>query len=461
MSTDRPLLERLSAIDAANLQVERRGLPMNVAALANLEGAPLLDGSGQLALEAITARVEQRLHRAPRLRQRLHAPGLGGGLPIWADDATFDITSHIRARAVPDPCDEEALLTLCAELNGRPFDRARPLWEIWFLTGLVDDEVAMLIRFHHVIADGIAALALLGALFDVAPDTVEPQAPAWMPRPSPTRSDLLIDNLRRRVAGVRVGLGKIEHPRAALDRGRTFVRQLAQIVREGRAPGVSFNRPVGKHLRLMLARADLERSRAVAHAHHATVNDVVLCAIAGGARAMLAGRRELRYDLVLKVSVSAAVRAPTGETETGNLAGVMLVPMPVGEPDPFRRLEQIARATAERKRLPPYQPAGRFTQRWMVRSMNRQRLVNLLESNLPGPPEPMYFAGAKILEAFQIGVVQGNLTLTAGVLSYAGQLNFTFVGDLAAVPDLAVFAKGLTDELQRLGATSPTQATAP
>jgi hypothetical protein len=128
--------------------------------------------------------------------------------------------------------------------------------------------------------------------------------------------------------------------------------------------------------------------------------------------------------------------------------------VPVGEEDPIRRLEQIARATAERKRLPPYQPAARFLQRWMIRTMNRQRRINLLMSNLPGPAQPMYFADAKILEVFQIGVVQGNVAVQVGALSYAGQLNFDIVADANLVPDLTVFANGMIEDLERLGARS-------
>jgi diacylglycerol O-acyltransferase / wax synthase len=211
---------------------------------------------------------------------------------------------------------------------------------------------------------------------------------------------------------------------------------------------------VGKQHRLRLIRADLEQAKRAAHAHHATVNDVVLCAMAGGARALLASRGELRPGLVLKASVAASVRPAMNASSAGNLVGVLLVPLPVGERDPLRRLEQIASATARRKRLPPYQPAAPFLQRWMVRSMDRQRMINLLMSNLPGPPRPVYFAGAKILEVFQIGVVQGNVPLELGVLSYAGQLNFDIVGDANLVPDLAVFARGMTDDLQLLGAGS-------
>jgi diacylglycerol O-acyltransferase / wax synthase len=250
---------------------------------------------------------------------------------------------------------------------------------------------------------------------------------------------------------------KIEHPGQTLAPAGTVFRQALQLAREGRAPRTSFNRPVGRHHRVRLVRADLEQARQIAHAHHATVNDVVLCTIAGGARALLAGRGELQRRLVLKVSVAASVRAPASASQVGNLVGILIVPLPVGEEDPIRRLEQIARTTAERKRLPPYQPAARFLQRSMIRSMNRQRRINLLMSNLPGPPRPMYFAGAKILELFQIGVVQGNVAMQVGALSYAGQLNFDIVADAHLVPDLSVFAEGMTREMERLGAGSRTR----
>jgi len=273
------------------------------------------------------------------------------------------------------------LLATCVELNGRPFDQAHPLWEIWFLTEPHGGHVSMLIRFHHVLADGLAALVLVGALFDSGPKASGPEAPTWTARPVPPPSELLLDQLRRRIAGARAGLDRIEHPRQTLVRGRTWLRQAVRLAREGRAPRTSFNRPVGKRHHLMLVRADLERAKRVAHAHHATVNDVVLCAVAGGARTLLASRGELRRDLVLKVSVAASVRARTSASQLGNLVGVLLVPLPLGDEDPIRRLEQIARSTAERKRLPPYQPAGRFLQRWMVRSMTRQRLINLLSMN--------------------------------------------------------------------------------
>jgi diacylglycerol O-acyltransferase / wax synthase len=120
------------------------------ASLAILEGRGLLDASGQLALEAIGVRIERRLHLPPRLRQRLYRPGFGFGAPVWVDDASSDISRHVRTRPGPAGGGKERLLAACVELNERPFDQAHPLWEIWLLTGAPDGQVPMLIRFRHV-----------------------------------------------------------------------------------------------------------------------------------------------------------------------------------------------------------------------------------------------------------------------------------------------------------------------
>ena len=130
----------------------------------------------------------------------------------------------------------------------------------------------------------------------------------------------------------------------------------------------------------------------------------------------------------------------------------MIVPLPAGESSAAACLAQIIPATRERKRRPPYQPGARLLQRWMVRAMSRQRVVNLLVSNLPGPTSRLSCAGLGVREMFQFGVVQGNVPISAGVLSYAGQLNIGIVGDPDAVPDLPEFAAGVSATLVQLGA---------
>jgi len=442
-------MERLSTLDVSNLRVEDRGLPMHVAALVILDG--VAPGAG-LDLDTVRTVIGQRLHLAPRLRQVLYWPRRGLGPPVWVDAAGFDIRDHVRAQPVPAPGDETVLLQVCAELNTGRMDRSRPLWQVWLLTGLAGDRTGLFIRLHHVVADGIAALAMLGALFDPDPAAPSAATPARAPEPVPVARELTADTLRRSARALARATSRVRHPSAVAAGLGGLARQAGQLARDGPAPRVSLNVPVSGHHRLLLVRADLERARAAAHARGGTVNDLVLAAVAGGARRVLASRGELSPGLVLRASVAASVRAAADQPATGNRVGVMIVPLPVGEADPGRRLALIARATAQRKRQPPYQPSARLLQRWMVGMMSRQRLVNLLVSNLPGPAGPLFLAGRPVLEIFQFGVVQGNVTVSVGALSYAGQLNLDLVGDPDAAPDITAFADGISDTLRQLGA---------
>jgi WS/DGAT/MGAT family acyltransferase len=380
---------------------------------------------------------------------------------VWTDDARFDIGRHVRACPVPPPGDEAALLAVCLELNQPPLDRSRPLWELWLLPGLADGNAGVLFRLHHAVADGVAAMAMMGALFGACPDAAPPPGPPWRPAPAPSAWQLFTDTWRRRADAAAAAGARLGHPAAIVHSAGARARQLRLVFGEGLAPRVSWNQPAGTRRRLLLARADLASAKAVAHAHGCTVNDVVLAAVAGGARRLLGSRGELRPGMVLKAGVAAAARDPADLAPTGNRAAVMVAPLPVSEPDPARRLAQVARATSARKRYPPYQPSGRFAQRAMVWAMPRQHLVNLGTSNLPGPPEPLYLAGARVLELFQVGVVQGNLTVTVGVLSYAGQLNITILGDADTVPDLTTFAEGAAEALTQLGARATAGDAAP
>ena len=441
-------IERLSQVDLSNLRIEDHGLPMHVAALLLVDQA---GPSGRLDLGALRVAVARRLHRVPRLRQILYRPPPGLGPPIWIDDPGFDVREHVRHCAVPAPGDEHTLLEVCSKLNASRLDRSRPLWEIWLLTGLAGGGSGLLIRLHHAVADGLAAVAMMEALFGADPGGPIPDVSTWRPRPTPGTRELLADSLRKKIFATRSASAQMRHPRAIVAGLRPLARSARALTRARRAPRVSINVPVSGHHRLMLIRADLGRISNVAHAHGGTVNDVVLTAVAGGARSLLDARGELAPGLILQASVPASLRGPSDDRAAGNRVGVMIVPLPLGEADPARRLASIAAATATRKRQPLHQPNARVLQSWMIRVMKRQHLVNLLVSNVPGPRDPLYVAGARIMEVFQIGTVQGNVTINVGAFSYAGQLNLDVVGDSEAVPDLAIFTSGISDTLGQLG----------
>jgi WS/DGAT/MGAT family acyltransferase len=446
--------ERLSPLDVSNLRTEDQGLPMHVAALAFLDAEQLRDADGQLRLQDIRAHVELRTHRSRRLRQLLTRPRFGLGPPFWTDDPAFDIALHVNARPVPAPGDEASLLALCSELNEPALPRSRPLWEMWLLTGLTGNRVALLIRLHHAVADGLAAQSLLAALFDSDGEASAAEAVPGENRPRPSDWQLFTGNARDHGRALARFLTTLAHPAHLAAFIATGAQQMISLARAGRAPAVSLNEPVGPRRRLILVRRDLAATKALAHRYGAKLTDLLLAAYADGCRALLEARGELTPQLELKVSVAASLRG-SGETTSGNRVGVRIVPIPVGEPNPLRRLGRIARVMSAQRLQPPYQPGGRLLQRWMVRVMFHQRLVNLLLSNLPGPPAPVYFAGAKVLEMFQIGVVQGNIPLGISVLSYSGQLNTVIVADADAIPDLEVFSRGLADAFKQLQTDSP------
>jgi diacylglycerol O-acyltransferase len=315
--------------------------------------------------------------------------------------------------------------------------------------------VGAFLKLHHVVADGPAGVAAFGALLDLTPEGPTPVAPPWTPTPIPTTRELLGDNLRRRRQQLGRGWSSLAHPARTLRRARAAWPAWREVFTEQRAPKTSLNHLVGADRRLAIIGGRLDLAKQVAHAHQAKVNDVVLAAVAGGLRQLLAGRGEPVDRLVLRAMVPISLHHEQPGQAQGNQPGWMMVPLPLGEPDPVRRLALIAAETATRiHQARPQTGSGIFRflagQRAWYRHFPRQRSVNLVVTNVPGPPVALYLAGARLLELFPVVPVMGNLTLVVAVLSYAGQLNVTAVADPDGCPDLEVFAHGVRSALDEL-----------
>jgi diacylglycerol O-acyltransferase len=449
------LLERLTASDLFMLLWDDYGWSTDIGGLAILDGTSLLDPNGHLRIEAVRRHLEPRLHRVPRFRQLLYRPRRGLGWPLWVDAPFFDLADHIRVHPLGAPGDQAQLLEACQDLARRRLDPARPLWELWLLPGLPERRVGALLRLHHALADGAAAAAAFGALLDLTADAPTPVAPPWTPTPIPTTIELLGDNLRRRRRQLGRGWSGLTHPGKTLRLARLTLPAWREILTDKPAPPTSLNHPVGTRRRLAIVRGRLDRTKQLAHAHQATVNDVVMAAVAGGLRQLLASRGEDVQGLMQRAMMTISVHHEQPGQAQGNKPGWMMVPLPLGEPDPVRRLELIAAETAVRKHKPrPEAGTGIFrfvaAQRLWYRHFPQQRSVNLVVSNAPGPPAPLYLAGARLLELFPTMPTMGNLTLVVAVVSYAGQLNLTAVADRDGCPDLEVFTQGVRSALDDL-----------
>jgi diacylglycerol O-acyltransferase / wax synthase len=449
------VIERLTASDIFLLLWEDYGWSTDIGGLAVLDGGGLLDRDGRVRIEAVRQQLEPRLHLVPRLRQVLYRPRLGLGWPLWVDAPSFDIADHVRVHPVAAPGDEARLLQACEELARRRLGPARPLWELWLLPGLPERRVGVFLRLHHALADGAAAVAVFGALLDLTADAPAQVAPPWTPAPVPTAGRLLRDNLRRRRQELGRGWSGLAHPGRTLRLARLALPAWREVLTEERAPRTSLNRPVGADRRLAVVRSRLELAKQIAHVHHAKVNDIVLAAVAGGLRQLLASRGEDLEGLVQRAMVTISLHDEQPGQAQGNKPGWMMVPLPLGEPDPVRRLDLVAAETAARKhKARPQAGSGIFrfvaAQRVWYRLFPRQRSVNLVVTNAPGPPVPLYLAGARLLELYPVMPTMGNLTLVVAVLSYAGQLNFTAVADRDGCPDVEVFAQGVSSALDDL-----------
>jgi diacylglycerol O-acyltransferase / wax synthase len=430
--------------------------PQDIGALILLDGGGLFDPDGRFRIEAVQQAVESRLHLLPRFRRVLHVPRWGLGGPLWVDACSFDIRDHVGEIAVPAPADEQQLLTAVEHLRARRLDRSRPLWELWFLTGLPDARVGLFARFHHVIADGVAGVASLAAFLDATPNVTAGPVPAWQPAPSPTSTALLTDALRRRTSEVRRAGSVLAHPVVTLGQARSAWPAVRELVDEGPATATSMNRVIGPGRALTLIRADLQQIKAIGHAGGATVNDVLLTLIAAGLRGLLASRGEPVEGVTVRAYVPVSLRLGAQGPTTGNRITQMVVPLPLGGTDPRSRLHQIAAETTIRKtrRRPPL--GSLFRNRILslgMLALIKRRPVNVTTADIPGPQQPLYFAGARVLEVFPLMNLIGNVSIGVAALSYDGRLGIMVVADRDTYPDLAVFTATAAEELHALDRT--------
>jgi hypothetical protein len=234
-------------------------------------------------------------------------------------------------------------------------------------------------------------------------------------------------------------------------------------VADDRVPPTGLDRVIGPDRSLVFLRSRLDLIEEIGHRHGATVNDVLLAITAGGLGRLLRARGELADDQVVRAYVPVTLRAPQERSHAaGNLIGQMVVPLPVGPADAGTRLERIAEETARRKARPRPSLGGLFRSpvlAGVLLRLLRRNPVNVETADVPGPREPRYLAGARLLEVFPLLNLIGNVSLGVGALSYAGAFGVLAVADRDTCPDLREFAAGAEAELRALAAASVRGAT--
>ena len=421
------MTSELSAADRASLAAEQGPVNMAVGGVLVFE-EPVDHGE-------LLARLEGRLHLVPRYRQRLRTPAPGLN-PSWVDDPAFDLGWHVRRATLS----AQALPEFVGHEMSRRLDRARPLWELTVIDG---DRPALLVKMHHALVDGMAAIGIGMILLDPTPEPMELPDPAgeWRPRRYDRRRHLA------KLAVSPVGTARrLMTPRDPRDL-RKATELLTQLARtRPAAPMTPLNRGLGPNRRYAMVEAPLADFK-----RHGKVNDVLLAVVSEMLRVYSAD------DVVALVPVSVRKEGEEG----GNRISTVLVDLPVSEPD-FE--ERLARVSAEMQDLKDsaavragailagatgMAPPVVATQ--MARALGGVRAFNLVVSNVPGPQQPFYLNGSRLLEAYPAvplnPVTQG---LTVGILSYDGRVCFGLLADRDLDPPVEVAAEAIRTALAAL-----------
>lgn len=462
--------DSLSALEAGFLHLESAVTPMHVGSVAVCDGAGWHDRAGRLRLRALRAYIAGRLTDLPRLRQVPRWPAAPTGRPLWVDDPDLDVARHVRARRLATPGDEARLLDAVAAIHMERLDRHHPLWGFTFLEGLPGGRVALVERLHHALVDGIGGVDLTMLLLDTAPLPPSARRAPKVPVRSvqaaaPAAADGVADGLaslaREPLAVGRELAAAAAHPLQAATATRQLASAVASVAARPLAPPSSLNAPIGPTRRYLVVRRSLPDARRTAHALHGTVNDVVLAAVTAGFQALLTGRGEPPPP-ELHALVPVSVRGADEHRALGNRVATLIVPLPVRVTDPGARFTATHRAAQRAKDHHQAQLATailEFDEHWPEPAVaacswlvQRQRLVNVVVTNVPGPPVPLYLMGARRLEVAPIVPLSRNLTVSVGVLSYLDQLAVGLWADAGRVPDLPVLAAGIENGFDALDA---------
>jgi diacylglycerol O-acyltransferase / wax synthase len=457
--------DRLTGLDSSFLHLERDSAHMHVAGCAVFAGsAPPYDD--------LVDAIEARLHLVPRYRQRLAFVPLGQGRPVWVDDPYFNLRYHVRHTALPRPGGDTELKRLAGRVFSQALDRGRPLWELWLVEGLAGGRFAVLTKTHHALVDGISGVDIATVLFDTSPDPL-PGAPPeqeWDARPLPSRAQLLADALLERATvpaeALRGARATLRGPRTVATRAGKAVGSIGAFAWTGMnaAPSSPFNHRIGPHRRFTWVQADLGQFKAIKNSLGGTVNDVVLAVVAGALGKYMRLHGQSTDGVGLKAMVPVSVRADIERGALGNRVAAMWATLPVGMADPVERLQTVSEEMVGVKQsgqavgaeiltaVSGFAPPTIMSQ--AARLQARQRLFNLVVTNVPGPQFPLYLLGRELEAIYPMVPLAENTALGIAILSYNGQLNFGLVGDYDALADLETLADELRSSIDELAAAA-------
>jgi WS/DGAT/MGAT family acyltransferase len=453
-------MQRLSGLDAFFLYLESPTQPLNVCCVLELNPATMPEG---YTFDRFRADLSVRVDAVPEFRLKLADNQLNFDYPVWVDDHRFDLARHLHRVALPSPGGPKELAEICGHVAGLALDRDRPLWEMWVIEGLHgSDALAVVLKAHHAVADGVGGADLLAQLCSAVPNAPLPKPAARTGGENPLQiaaTGLIGAALRPwRLAKV--------VPATALTLAQTVLRARGggqTMAAPFAAPPTEFNGPFTPRRNIALTSVDLEDVKTVKRRFGVTVNDVVTALCAGALRQFLSDRDALS-DSPLVASVPVSVRDKS--TRPGrNQTTWMLCRLETHIEDPAERLTSIAEGNAAAKAhaaaMGPTllqdwtQVAGQTMFGAAMKLLPRIPLPekpphNLVMSNVAGPQDQLYFLGCRLDAMYPLGPIIAGAGLNITVMSLNGRLGVGIISCPDLVPDLWDLADAFPAALKEL-----------
>jgi len=465
-------MQQLSGLDATFLYIESTRAPMHVGGVYIFEPPQKGDRIDYYQFRDF---IESRLHISRVFRQRLVEAPLDMSHPYWIEDPHFDLEYHLQYVAIPQPGGSKELLDLAARIFSRTMDRKRPLWELTIVEGLniegyPKNSFALISKVHHAAIDGGSGAEMMGALLSPSPKKSKPTSEEehyWESERIPTGIEIVARNYIKSV-GTPVKLAKFLYDAigSTIDVAREAIgKWIEPPPMPFTAPTTLFNAPVTPHRIFDGANLDLERIKKMKNIASTTVNNVVLAICAGALRRYLKDKNNLpKKPLVAMAPVS--VRNEEEKGTMGNKVSAMLVSLATNEEDPLKRLKLIHESASSSKvysralgadkimDLVPSELAALaarlYTETKVVEYI--RPVYNLVITNVPGPPIPLYMGGAKLLTHYGTAPLIDGLGLLMVVFSYAGSITISATSCRELMPDLDKFIANIyeaADELEQ------------
>ncbi len=464
-------MQSMSALDSLFLHFENEVSHMHLGAVALFEGpAP--------AASELAEVLAGKLALLPRYRQRVRWVPWGLGRPLWVDDPHFELGYHLRHTALPPPGDAAELRRLIGRVMGEPLDRGRPLWEMWLIEGAGAGRWGLICKLHHCMVDGISAGDLLGVLLDPEPHPSASLPDRWQPGPEPSSVSVLAHTLSEHAAGpsqhLRAARGLLRAPGHTARQAITLAAGMSSLRGlVGASTARSLNGPLRAERQWVQARGRLADAKTIRRTLGGTVNDVLLAAVSGGFRALLKRRGEpLPAELMVRTLVPLSLRTQDARGIPDNRVSALFAELPIGVPDPVDRLHAITIELDALKRSGQAVAGSTLTQLSglapppLVALAARalaclpQHRLQTVTTNIPGPQQPQYLCGRRMLEIFPYVPLALDVRIGVAICSYDGTLGFGITGDGQHATDIPTLARGIEHELAHLlDRATPTRPT--